>query len=235
MTSKEASEEPVLSTPLIPPSRWASGNFQLAAGCCMIQPSTKKVVLVYDSGTKRWFLPRGRKDVGETLEQAAFREGYEESGFRPEPLPLLLPHIQPSSPAQMQARRTDPFNSKHWLTTTEPVYITTIPAPGHGRRQGYEYTCFWYAASLPPDAVRETDTGMEDEKDYIGKLLYIEEALRLLRDPESYVLWFTYKIWEQTCQTLQEEEEKARPAPKASKEGETGSLSTSSDLMSSMV
>lgn len=71
----------VASTTLIAPSRWASGSFQLAAGCCMLQPSEDqsyaKVVVVYDTNDQRWFLPRGRKDVGETLEQAAFREGYE--------------------------------------------------------------------------------------------------------------------------------------------------------------
>jgi hypothetical protein len=70
-------EQPSLSTQLIPPSRWSSGSFQLAAGCCMIQPSTGKIVVVKDTSTGRWFLPRGRKDIGETLEQAAFREGYE--------------------------------------------------------------------------------------------------------------------------------------------------------------
>jgi 8-oxo-dGTP pyrophosphatase MutT (NUDIX family) len=45
----------------------------------MLQPSTGKVVIVQDTASKEWLLPRGRKDVGETLEQAAFREGYEVS------------------------------------------------------------------------------------------------------------------------------------------------------------
>jgi NUDIX domain len=74
-------EESNASTPLIAPSRWASGSFQLAAGCIMIQESTDKVVVVRDEATGRWFLPRGRKDIGETLEQAAFREGYEVRKF----------------------------------------------------------------------------------------------------------------------------------------------------------
>lgn len=47
----------------------------------MLQPSedgsTAKVVVVYDTAKRRYFLPRGRKDIGETLEQAGFREGYE--------------------------------------------------------------------------------------------------------------------------------------------------------------
>jgi 8-oxo-dGTP pyrophosphatase MutT (NUDIX family) len=50
----------------------------LGAGMVVIQPSTQKVVLVYDREREHWFLPRGRKDVGESLEQTALREAYEE-------------------------------------------------------------------------------------------------------------------------------------------------------------
>lgn len=42
----------------------------------IIQPSTGKVVLVNNGND--WFLPKGRKDQGESLEQAALREGFEE-------------------------------------------------------------------------------------------------------------------------------------------------------------
>lgn len=90
----------------------------------------------------------------------------------------------------------------HYLTTTEPVYITTIPVPPRGNGHGYEYTTFWYAASLPPDAVREEDTGMDDEKSYVGKLLPYEEALKKLHDPENYVVWFAYNKWLETCEAL---------------------------------
>jgi 8-oxo-dGTP pyrophosphatase MutT (NUDIX family) len=44
----------------------------------VIQPSTGKIVVIYESKEKVWFLPKGRKDVGESLEQAALREAYEE-------------------------------------------------------------------------------------------------------------------------------------------------------------
>jgi 8-oxo-dGTP pyrophosphatase MutT (NUDIX family) len=50
----------------------------LGAGMVIIQPSTGKIVLIYESKDKVWFLPKGRKDVGESLEQAALRETYEE-------------------------------------------------------------------------------------------------------------------------------------------------------------
>ena len=47
----------------------------------IIQPSSGKVVLVNDTELGTWFLPRGRKDIGETLEQCALREAYEEVRF----------------------------------------------------------------------------------------------------------------------------------------------------------
>jgi hypothetical protein len=135
-------------------------------------------------------------------------ESYQESGFRPQPLPLMLPHRQPLTPEKKAARRADPNNLDHYMTTTEPVYITTIPVPRHA----YEYTCFWYAASLPLDAVREENTGMDDEKSYVGKLLPYQEALNVLHDPESYIVWFTYNQWVKTRDELREakKEEEAK-------------------------
>ncbi|PCH43129.1 hypothetical protein WOLCODRAFT_121534, partial [Wolfiporia cocos MD-104 SS10] len=50
----------------------------LGAGLVIIQPSSGKVLLCCKSKRRRWFLPTGRKDVGESIEQAALREVYEE-------------------------------------------------------------------------------------------------------------------------------------------------------------
>jgi hypothetical protein len=55
---------------------FVSENFMLGAGAVIIQPSSQKVVIVQDGN--RWFLPKGRKDLGEPIEQAALREAYEE-------------------------------------------------------------------------------------------------------------------------------------------------------------
>jgi ADP-ribose pyrophosphatase YjhB (NUDIX family) len=48
------------------------------AGLVIVQPSSDKFVVVYDTETRAYFLPRGRKDIGESIEAAALREGYEE-------------------------------------------------------------------------------------------------------------------------------------------------------------
>lgn len=50
----------------------------LGAGMVIIQPSSEKFVIVRDSTNGHWFLPKGRKDLGESLESTALREAYEE-------------------------------------------------------------------------------------------------------------------------------------------------------------
>lgn len=50
----------------------------LGSGMVIIQPSSARIVVVFDRESKTWFLPKGRKDIGESLEQAALRETYEE-------------------------------------------------------------------------------------------------------------------------------------------------------------
>lgn len=67
-----------LSTPAVPSSLWFASDFLLGAGMVIIQPETEKIVVIYDTRNKAWFLPKGRKDVGESLEEAALREAYEE-------------------------------------------------------------------------------------------------------------------------------------------------------------
>ena len=66
------------STPAIQDSAFYAADFLLGAGIVIIQESTDKIVVVYDHRYDNWFLPRGRKDIGESLEAAALREGYEE-------------------------------------------------------------------------------------------------------------------------------------------------------------
>lgn len=53
-------------------------DFMLGTGMVIIQQNTDKIVVVYETKKDYWFFPRGRKDIGESLEQAALREAYEE-------------------------------------------------------------------------------------------------------------------------------------------------------------
>jgi hypothetical protein len=76
--SRQSHTPSEFSSPAIINSGFANMNFMLGAGMVVFQPSTDKVVIVTDTQRKDWFLPRGRKDVGEELGQTALREAYEE-------------------------------------------------------------------------------------------------------------------------------------------------------------
>jgi 8-oxo-dGTP pyrophosphatase MutT (NUDIX family) len=77
----------------IPDSCFWTQDFMLGASMVVIQPSSGKVVVVNNTARHSWFLPRGRKDIGESLEQCALREAYEEVRPRYFGSPTLPPSL----------------------------------------------------------------------------------------------------------------------------------------------
>lgn len=70
------------SSSAVMPNLVFASDFLLGVGVVIIQPATSRLVIVSDD-RGRWFLPKGRKDRGESMEQAALREGYEEASQAP--------------------------------------------------------------------------------------------------------------------------------------------------------
>ncbi|KAF8644022.1 hypothetical protein AX16_008738 [Volvariella volvacea WC 439] len=182
------------STPFVADGAWGSMNFMLGAGMVVFQPATHRVVVIHDSRTNTWFLPKGRKDVGESLEQAALREAYEESGYRVEFFPLNAPTHAPIPPDQ---RTAGP--KPH----TEAIYVTLKswnPRPHRPGDTGGEYIVHWYVGKIPANAVPEEGTGMPDEQHYKSHLLSIRDAVNVLgRTVESVIVTYA---WELYCQSL---------------------------------
>ena len=202
------------STPAQPQALWSSSDFTLGAGAVIIQPSTGKACIIEDFPTAagRYFLPRGRKDVGESLEAAALREVYEESGYRASFLPALHPQRQPRSPEQRQ-RASQSLSSR---LTTEAFYIMTFPyydlrrAPTDPKpKTGGEYVTFWWLCQIDEDAQPETGTQMHDEQGYRTHLLPFAEALEKMRsggDSFQYrILKRGLEIWADTKKRLEAE------------------------------
>ncbi|KAI0031786.1 hypothetical protein K488DRAFT_24058, partial [Vararia minispora EC-137] len=184
------------SSPVIRSAMWYSADFRLAAALIIIQPSTGKVVVVNDRDTGYWFVPRGRKDIGETVEMAALREGYEESGYRAVFLPLYQPTGAPLPPGTQD----------DGLRTGEPLFMKIIGQPTivdrntrSTYRRGDEYVCYYFVGQIPADAVREANTGMPDEASYVGELLDLDDAVARLTDPaEKDAVVVAYSLWEET-------------------------------------
>ncbi|KAF7321096.1 Nudix hydrolase domain-containing protein [Mycena chlorophos] len=168
------------STAAIPNSIFADQNFMLGAGMVIFQEDTLRVVVCYEPQENKWFLPKGRKDVGESLEDAALREAYEESGYRVASLPLFTNTHAPRAPTTLESGSPSDLN-------TELVMITTVTSPAHTCRRTGElrsagvYLVFWYVGSIPTDAVRDVGTAMPNEANYEAHLLLVEEACQKLR------------------------------------------------------
>ncbi|KAJ6554475.1 NUDIX hydrolase domain-like protein [Mycena capillaripes] len=174
----------------VPNSSWTDENFLLGAGMVVFQPATLKVVVLYETKKKFWFLPKGRKDVGESLEQTALREAYEESGYRVDFLPLYTHTRAPGPP-------DDPWAPSRLNCEAIHINLTSFPARKRGNRTSPpgEYLSFWYVGQIPEDAVREEGTGMPDEVNYEAHLMDVKEALEVLHTDEARIVdyaWHTF-------------------------------------------
>lgn len=108
------------------------------------------MLLIRMRKTGEFMLPKGRKDLHETLEQAALRETFEETGIRVELLPVAInTHATTPSPLGGAGRPT---------TVTEPIAVTQRVA------QGILKIIFWYVGSGDSTDVREEGPQQDNEE-----------------------------------------------------------------------
>ncbi|KAI0327329.1 hypothetical protein GY45DRAFT_1327665 [Cubamyces sp. BRFM 1775] len=192
----------------VPDRLWFSQDFMLGAGMVIIQPTTGKIVLLREGYTDprdttkiiySWFLPKGRKDRDESLEQTALREAYEESGLRVSFLPLLIPNHAPLPP--------DLHPDVYYLPCHEPICINLhkwAKKRNNPNDYGGEYLTHWYVGQIPDDARVEQGTRMDDELGYETCLVTLEQALGLLRPGSilARIVRKAYALWLETRERL---------------------------------
>lgn len=130
----------------------------VSGGVAIFHLATFRVVLCYHSRDNYYFLPKGRKNANEPHNQAAEREGFEETGYRNRLLPLPFKH-----------RATDPEDG-HVEFATEPLWLQLMPLSS-----SVQYLLFWYAAETVPPGV---------EQSYISA--QSESASRVYRPPPPF-------------------------------------------------
>jgi len=72
-----------------------SGEAIFSAGGVLVDMQGEKVLLVYKQKTGEWLLPKGHMEEGETIEEAANREIFEETGFQNTIKKLLSVQVRP--------------------------------------------------------------------------------------------------------------------------------------------
>ena len=149
-------------------AQWLSEEFVLSAGAVIFNSTRDKVCLIKNEKGE-FFLPKGRKNVGESLEEAALRESYEETGYQCELLPVTMP-----------SRATPISDTKEHLPdlvrmfegATEPIAISTRPSP-----DGNQKIIFWFLAVT--NGTKNQATQMENENFRVDFYTF-EEALQKL-------------------------------------------------------
>ncbi|KAG5292563.1 NUDIX domain-containing protein [Histoplasma ohiense] len=121
--------------------------FSISCGTVTLDPTQAKMLLIRQNKNQEILLPKGRKNIGEALENAALRETYEETGFRvtlfPLPIPTLAtPEAAADTYGQLSAV-TEPFAVSQRLVHNKLKLI------------------FWFAAK--GDSTTAPDTGTQQD------------------------------------------------------------------------
>ena len=133
-------------------ANYSSETLTIGAGVAIFHLRTQRVVVCYHTREKYWFLPKGRKNANESIERAAEREGFEETGYLNRLLPLPLRH-----------RQTDP-DEGHEKFVTEATWIQLLPL--NSRKQ---YLLFWFIAETVPPSLEPSATNSDEPAHAAGR------------------------------------------------------------------
>ena len=104
--------------------------------------------------TGECLLPKGRKDINETLERTAMRETFEETGF---PVKLLPLPISTLATAPTHAQLTQMSDVARPALVTEPIAVTQRVTDGNLK------IIFGYAAQVDSTLKQKKETQQEGE------------------------------------------------------------------------
>lgn len=134
---------PATATPHPTLAQFPSERLTLSAGIAIFHLATSRVVICYHTTKHFYFLPKGRKNANESLERAAEREGFEESGYRCRLLPLAMKHR-----ATYSSDVAGEGEGGEGRFATEPCWMQLMPVG-----KSTQYTLFWFVGETVPSEV----------------------------------------------------------------------------------
>ncbi|KAK4211393.1 NUDIX hydrolase domain-like protein [Rhypophila decipiens] len=138
-----------------------------------------KVLLIWNNRFGIYQLPKGRKDIGETMLAAAVRETYEETGVRVKPFELMVATRAtiPADELEEESRKKNPGVIEGQLSNE---FIATCVYPDPQSETEALKIIFYFAATADSTGVPETET-QEDWEKLRGEWVPISEVGKKLR------------------------------------------------------
>jgi len=136
-----------------------ASEFVISCGTVTFDLKEAKVLLIRCRTNNECMLPKGRKNVGETLEETALRETWEETGYEATLL-ALRNRTQATSPSVSDLMS---------LINTEPIYMSQRNSDGMFK------IIFWYVAT-GDSTVDEQQRPQQPNEDFETKWTPCDEA-----------------------------------------------------------
>ena len=156
-----------------------SDEFVTSAGGLLfrIRPGRPlEICLIHLQLKDEWSLPKGRKDRGESVEETALREVYEETGWKAVPFPATM-YTRATVPDVEGSKLMQPNDQPHLVSalSTEPFAITIRPMIRGDTDNRNIKLIHWFIFSVAdPECEQTHGTQMEDEG--IDKAIFLEAS-----------------------------------------------------------
>jgi len=160
-----------------PTKQYRSKDFVVSAGSTLFRHSDTgdlEICIIYDATREHWFLPKGRKDKGESIEAAAVRETFEETGYECELWPQRMWTRAPDAGVNnvdVKAEEVDGL--------VEPIMVTIKEYDEGGGPQGLEAKFIWWYITLARGE-KMKDTQGEHER-HESSFVEVDKAVELLK------------------------------------------------------
>ncbi|KAJ4151193.1 hypothetical protein LMH87_011907 [Akanthomyces muscarius] len=138
-------------------SLFFSDGFVISCGTVTVDLATSNILLIRSRGTGECCLPKGRKDIGESLQDAALRETWEETGVRAHllPVPITTRATVPAAAAAAAAAAG--------VAPAATAFVTEPLAVAQRVTNGVLKVIVWFVASADSTATRDNGTQQEGE------------------------------------------------------------------------
>ncbi|KAK4162458.1 NUDIX hydrolase domain-like protein [Cladorrhinum sp. PSN259] len=135
--------------------------FVMSCGCVVFDLGRGLVLIIYNTRLGIFQIPKGRRNIGESMIDAAFRETYEETGLRVERLAVTM-----STRASLPRgnRGTEKVEVVECEIDNEPFASCTYPCP-QAETPGVQKTTYYFPATC--DSTSERDLGTQEEHEHL--------------------------------------------------------------------